>query len=376
VTHLLKADVLRDFYELWPEKFVSVTNGVTPRRWVLLANPTLAGLIGEAIGDSWVREPAALCRLESHADDPVFQERWRAVKRENKRRLADLTAIRTGVHLDPDALFDIQVKRIHEYKRQHLTILHVVTLYNRLRRQPSLDVPSRAVIFSGKAAPGYARAKLIIRLINGVAEVINAEPAAAGRLAVAFLPDFNVTNAQLIYPAADLSEQTSTAGKEASGTGNMKFAMNGALTIGTLDGANVEIRDAVGPDNFFAFGLTVSGVAAANARGRTPRLRYEANEELRQAIDQIRSGYFSRGDSSLFQPLVDALLDRDEYLVLEDYEDYLACQEAVNVAYRDVARWTRMSILNVARSGCFSSDRAIHEYCEKIWHATPVHVEI
>ena len=375
-TDLLKGDVLRDFYELWPEKFVSVTNGVTPRRWVLLANPALAELIGEAIGDRWVREPEALRRLESHAEDPVFQEKWRAVKRENKRRLAELAAQRTGVHLDPDSLFDIQVKRIHEYKRQHLNVLHVVTLYNRLRRQPSLDVPPRAVIFSGKAAPGYAMAKLIIRLINGVAEVVNADPAVAGRLAVAFLPDFNVTNAQPIYPAADLSEQTSTAGKEASGTGNMKFAMNGALTIGTLDGANVEIRDAVGPDNFFTFGLTVSEVAAANARGRTPRQRYEANPELRQAIDQIRSGYFSRGDASLFQPLVDALLDRDEYLVLEDYEDYVACQDAVNVAYRDVVRWTTMSILNVARSGCFSSDRAIREYCEKIWHAAPVHVEI
>jgi glycogen phosphorylase len=375
-TNLLKRTVLRDFYELSPQKFISVTNGVTPRRWVLLANPALAALISEAIGESWVREPEALRRLEAYVNDPMFREKWRAVKLENKRRLAGLAAKRTGVQLDPDSLFDIQVKRIHEYKRQHLNVLHVITLYNRLRRQPSLEVPPRAVIFAGKAAPGYARAKLIIRLINGVAEVINADPAVAGRLAVAFLPDFNVTSAQPIYPAADLSEQTSTAGKEASGTGNMKFAMNGALTIGTLDGANVEIRNAVGADNFFMFGLTSDAVAAAHARGRTPRQRYETNPELREAIDQIRSGCFSRGDPSLFQPLVDALLDHDEYLVLEDYQDYVACQNTVNAAYLDVPRWTTMSILNVARSGYFSSDRAIRQYCEEIWHAVPVHVEL
>jgi starch phosphorylase len=342
---------------------------------MLLANPALAELISEAIGDRWVREPEALQRLEAHADDPAFREAWRAIKLENKRRLAQSAATRAGVVLDPGSLFDIQVKRIHEYKRQHLNLLHVVTLYNRLRRNPSLELPPRAVIFAGKAAPGYAMAKLIIRLINGVAEVVNADSAVAGRLAVAFLPDFNVTHAQPIYPAADLSEQTSTAGKEASGTGNMKFAMNGALTIGTLDGANVEIRDAVGSDNFFTFGLTADEVAAANARGRAPRQRYEANEELREAIDQIRSGYFSRREPSLFQPLVDALLERDEYLVLEDYEDYVACQDAVNAAYGDVVRWTTMSILNVARSGYFSSDRAIRQYCGEIWHAAPVHVE-
>ena len=375
-TNLLKRDVLRDFYELWPQKFVSITNGVTPRRWVLLANPALAALITGAIGDRWLRDGEELRRLESHVNDPAFQEAWRAVKRDNKRRLAEVTAQRADLHLDPDSLFDIQVKRIHEYKRQHLNVLHIVTLYNRILRRPSIDLPPRTVIFSGKAAPGYARAKLIIRLINGVAEVVNADSAVAGRLAVAFLPDFNVTNAQPIYPAADVSQQISTAGKEASGTGNMKFAMNGALTIGTLDGANVEIRDAVGSDNFFTFGLTADEVSAANARGRMPRERYEANPELREAIDQIGSGRFSRGDTSLFRPLVDALLEHDEYLALEDYEDYMACQNAVNAAYRDVGRWTTMSILNVARSGCCSSDRAIRQYCEEIWHATPVHVEL
>jgi starch phosphorylase len=343
---------------------------------MLLANPALSALITDAIGDQWVREPDALRQLEACADDSAFCDAWRAVKRANKHRLAQLALQRAGVRLDPDSLFDIQVKRIHEYKRQHLNILHVLALYNRLRRQPSPDVPPRAVIFAGKAAPGYFMAKLLIRLINGVAEVVNADSAAAGRLAVAFLPDFNVTNAQPVYPAADLSEQISTAGKEASGTGNMKFVMNGALTIGTLDGANVEIREAVGSGNFFKFGLTVEEAAAANARGRSPLERYETNSELRAAIDQIGSGLFSRGDASLFRPLVDGLLSRDEYLVLEDYEDYMACQNKVSAAYRDPDRWTRMSILNVARSGGFSSDRAIRQYCEKIWHAVPVRVEL
>ncbi len=374
-TNLLKRDVLRDFYDLWPEKFASVTNGVTPRRWVLLANPALAKLITDAIGDGWVREPEGLRKLETVADDAAFQQAWRGVKRENKRLLAELSARQAGLRLDPDSLFVIQAKRVHEYKRQHLNILQIITLYNRLRER-SLDVPPRTVIFAGKAAPGYAMAKLIIRLINGVAEVVNGDSSVAGRLMVVFLPDFNVTNAQPIYPAADLSAQISTAGKEASGTGNMKFAMNGAVTIGTMDGANVEIRDAVGSDNFFSFGLTADEVAVANERGHRPRARYDASPELRQAIDQIRAGRFSRGDSSLFAPLVDVLLDRDEYLVLEDYDEYVACQDAVNVAYRDTVRWTRMSILNVARTGRFSSDRAIRQYCEKIWHAFPVRVDL
>ena len=375
-THLLKRSVLRDFSELWPEKFVSITNGVTPRRWVLLTNPALAALVTGAIGDGWLRDPDALRELEGYAGDGAFGEAWRRIKRENKLRLARIAAVRAGVRLDPDSLFDIQAKRIHEYKRQHLNVLHVITLYNRLRRGAARDDAPRSVIFAGKAAPGYFTARLIIRLINGVADVVNHDPAVSGRLAVAFLPDFNVTNAQPIYPAADLSEQISTAGKEASGTGNMKFAMNGALTIGTLDGANVEIREAVGDDNFFRFGLTADEVMAAHARGRRPRDVYESDPELREAVDQLRSGLFSRGDASLYRPLVDTLLDRDEYLAFDDYRSYLDTQAAADAAFRDPARWTRMSILNVARTGRFSSDRAIREYCEHIWRAVPVRVEL
>jgi starch phosphorylase len=373
-TELLKQDVLREFHDLWPDKFVSITNGVTPRRWVRLSNPALAALITESIGEDWICEPSRLTALEPLADDSAFRERWRTVKRANKQRLAAVIARQTGVSPDPGSMFDIQVKRIHEYKRQHLNVLHVIALYNRLRRDPSLAVPPRTIIFGGKAAPGYTMAKLMIRLMTGVAEVVNADPAIAGRLAVAFLPGFNVKNGHHVYPAADLSEQISTAGREASGTGNMKFAMNGALTIGTLDGANVELREAVGPENFFLFGLRADEVAAVKRRGHDPRAHYEANPELRTALDQIASGMFSRGDASLFRPLVDALIARDDYLVLADFEAYVACQEIVGQAFNDVERWTRVSILNVARTGWFSSDRAIREYCEQIWHAAPVHI--
>jgi glycogen phosphorylase len=372
---LLKQDVLREFHDLWPDRFLSITNGVTPRRWVRLSNPALAALISEAIGEEWIREPSRLEALEPLADDSAFRERWRAVKRANKQRLATVIATQTGVSADPDSLFDIQVKRIHEYKRQHLNVLHVIALYNRFRRDRSFHPPPRTIVFGGKAAPGYAMAKLMIRLMTGVAEVVNADPNVAGRLAVTFLPGFNVKSGQHVYPAADLSEQISTAGREASGTGNMKFAMNGALTIGTLDGANVELREAVGPENFFLFGLTADEVAAVKRRGHDPRARYEANTELRTAIDQIASGTFSRGDASLFRALVDALLTRDEYLVLADFDAYVACQEIVGQTFDDVQRWTRMSILNVARTGWFSSDRAIREYCHQIWHAVPVRIE-
>jgi len=366
-TELLKRTVLRDFAELWPERFSNVTNGVTPRRFVLLSNPELARLFDEVAGEGWVTDMGRLQGLEALASDAGFQERWRAVKRANKARLAALVRERTGVAVDPDALLDVQVKRIHEYKRQHLNLLHVITLYARLRRDPGLEIVPRTFVFGGKAAPGYQMAKLMIRLVGGVAEVVNADPVVRGRLKVVFFPDFNVKNAHFIYPAADLSEQISMAGKEASGTGNMKFAMNGALTIGTLDGANVEIREAVGADNFFLFGLTADEAATVRQHGYDPRARAAADAELAGCLDMIASGEFSRGDRALFAPLVASLLERDEYLLLADYPAYVACQDEVGRAWSDPQRWNRMSILNAARVGRFSSDRAIREYARDIW---------
>ena len=315
---------------------------------------------------------ASFGQLEPLAGDPGFQADWHAVKAANKQSLAEVIKERTGILIDPLSLFDIQVKRLHEYKRQHLNVLFVISLYNQLTRASTPSPTPRTVIFGGKAAPGYRMAKLIIKLINAVASVINNDPKASNALKVVFLPDFNVKNSQRVYPAADLSEQISTAGKEASGTGNMKFAMNGALTIGTLDGANVEIRDAVGHDNFFLFGLTADGVVKMKADGYRPRHLYESNPQLREAIDLIADGFFSNGDRELFRPLVDSLLTRDDYMLLADYQDYVDCQQRVSDAYRDRNNWTRMSILNSARVGRFSSDRSIREYCRDIWHVTPI----
>ncbi len=366
-TELLQQTVLRDFYDLWPEKFLNVTNGVTPRRFLALSNPSLSELITRKIGTGWVRNLEELRRLEDFAEDMEFHRDWRRVKLTNKGILAAVIKARTGVAVDPASLFDIQVKRLHEYKRQHLNVLHIITLYNRLKRQPEQDITPRTFIFGGKAAPGYFMAKLIIKLINSVAEVVNNDPDVQGRLKVVYFPDFNVKNGQLVYPAADLSEQISTAGKEASGTGNMKFAMNGALTIGTLDGANVEIREEVGPENFFRFGLTAEEAADLRAGIYDPLGYYESDQELREVLDLISSGYFSRGDTQLFQPVVSSLLYRDEYLLLADYRAYVDKQDEVGHLFSDAKRWTRMSILNAARMGKFSSDRAIREYCEHIW---------
>ncbi len=365
---LLKNGVLRDFFELTPDKFRNVTNGVTPRRFVALSNPDLAALISRHIGNDWIRDLDGLRKLEPLATDPAFQTEWRAIKLRNKQKLGRIIRERCGVEVNPDSLFDVQVKRLHEYKRQHLNLLHVITLYNRLRQNPHLNVPPRTCIFGGKAAPGYFMAKLIIKLINSVAHVVNHDRAVHGRLNVAFIPDFNVKIAQSIYPAADLSEQISTAGKEASGTGNMKFTLNGALTIGTLDGANIEIREQVGPENFFLFGLTAAEAQSTRDQGYNPRALCNAHPELRQAIDQIASGFFSDGNPHLFRPLVDHLLYHDTYLLFADFAPYLEAQDRVNQAYLNTADWTRMAILNVARGGYFSSDRAIAEYCREIWH--------
>jgi starch phosphorylase len=373
---LLKASVLKDFYELWPERFGNKTNGVTPRRFLALANPGLRELITRAIGDGWLTKLERLRRLESFADDAAFRREWRAVKQANKRRLADYIRTHTGIELDPGWLFDIQVKRIHEYKRQHLNVLHIVTLYRRLKEDPSLTIPPRAFIFGGKAAPGYVMAKRIIKLINAVAETVNADSDVNRRMKVAFVPNFNVQNAHLIYPAADLSEQISTAGKEASGTGNMKFMLNGALTIGTLDGANVEMREEAGAENFFLFGLTAEEADRVRRDGYSPADYVNGNAELRAVLELIGDGRFSRGDAEVFRPLVENLTQSDPFLILADYAAYVACQAKVNTAWRDEERWARMSILNTARSGKFSSDRAIADYCDDIWIVPPVRVTL
>jgi glycogen phosphorylase len=370
-SELLKQTVLGDFADLWPEKFCNVTNGVTPRRFVALSNPGLTQLITARIGDDWLKDLNRLRKLEPLADDADFQQQWREVKLANKRRLAALIVARTGIKIAPESLFDVQVKRIHEYKRQHLAALHILTLYLRLQRDPQADVPARTFIFGGKAAPGYFMAKRIIKLINTIGEIVNADSAVRDRLKVVYFPDFNVTNAQFIYAAANLSEQISTAGKEASGTGNMKFALNGALTIGTLDGANVEIREEVGAENFFLFGLTATEVAELKARGYRPRDYYHQNETLREVIDFIASGAVARGDAELFRPIVENLLDHDPFLLLADYQAYIDAQEQVSTLWRDQRDWTRLSILNTARMGKFSSDRSIRDYCERVWNIKP-----
>ena len=371
-TELLKSGVLRDFHDLTPEKFINITNGVTPRRWIAVANPGLATLITAQIGEHWLcRMAEGLRTLELHADDPSFRRAWREVKHRNKADLAAVIRERTGIVVDPASLFDIQVKRIHEYKRQHLNALHCIALYCRIKRDPAASVVPRTVIFGGKAAPGYHLAKLIIKLITSIAEVVNTDSDVAGRLKIVFFPNFNVKTGQRIYPAADLSEQISTAGKEASGTGNMKFSMNGALTIGTLDGANVEIREEVGAENFFLFGLDAAEVTALKAQGYRPRTYYETDPELRQTLDLLSDGTFSGGDRELFRHLIDSLLNHDPYLVLADFRAYLDAQAHVERAWQDQEHWTRMSILTTARMGKFSSDRSIREYCEQVWNVTP-----
>ncbi|HEY6070629.1 MAG TPA: glycogen/starch/alpha-glucan phosphorylase [Chthoniobacterales bacterium] len=370
-SELLKQTVLRDFAELWPEKFFNVTNGVTPRRFVALSNPDLAKLITTAIGKGWLQDLNKLRGLEPLAGDNDFQMQWSEVKLANKRRLAARIQDRTGIAISPESLFDIQVKRIHEYKRQHLNALHILTLYLRIRRDPDVDLPARTFIFGGKAAPGYFMAKRIIKFINSIGDLVNNDSAVRDRLKIAFFPDFNVTNAQFIYPAADLSEQISTAGKEASGTGNMKFALNGALTIGTLDGANVEIREEVGVENFFLFGLNSTEVALLKAGGYRPRDDYEGNTALREVIDFVASGSLAGGDKELFRPMVENLIGDDPFLLLADYQSYIDAQEKVSVLWQDRQSWTRASILNCARMGKFSSDRSIRDYCERIWNIQP-----
>jgi starch phosphorylase len=375
-TELLKTNVLRDFYDLTPQKFSNKTNGVTPRRWMVLSNPRLTKLLNARLGCGWIRDLEKLRRLEPLVDDPELRAEWRAIRQHNKLQLAAYIHDRLGIAIDPESMFDVLVKRLHEYKRQHLQILHILTLYKRIQRDPDCVVVPRTFLFGGKAAPGYRMAKLIIKLIHSVGEAINSDPLVRGRLKVVFLPDYSVKLGQRVYPAADLSEQISLAGKEASGTGNMKFAMNGAITIGTLDGANIEIREEVGAENFFLFGLTAAEVQQRKAAGYDPRTFYDANPSLKEAIDALASGEFSHGDRGLFEPLVQSLLTSDDYLLLADYQSYVDCQASVSAAYTDKEEWTRMSILNVARIGKFSSDRSIRDYCADIWKTWPVKIQV
>ncbi|TMB27618.1 MAG: glycogen/starch/alpha-glucan phosphorylase [Deltaproteobacteria bacterium] len=371
-TELLKANLLHDFHETWPERFYNVTNGVTPRRWLLTANPLLADAITARIGDGWMTQLEQLAKLVDHADDPVFRGEIRSIKQSNKEQLARYIEAEHGISIDRASMFDVQVKRMHEYKRQLLNLLHVVALYQRVKKNPDLAIVPRTFIFGGKAAPAYATAKLIIKLINSVASVVNKDPAVKGKLRLVFLANYRVSLAERIFPASDLSEQISTAGKEASGTGNMKFALNGALTIGTLDGANVEIREEVGADNFFLFGLTASQVSELQRRGYRPRDHYEQNPELKAVLDLINSGFFEPEHPDLFKPLIYSLLEHDTYMLLADFQSYAECQERVGKTFLDPDRWTRMAILNIAHMGKFSSDRSISEYAERIWKARGV----
>ncbi|HJV34761.1 MAG TPA: glycogen/starch/alpha-glucan phosphorylase [Geomonas sp.] len=375
-TEILKKELFRDFYEMYPEKFNNKTNGITQRRWLKMANPGLSALLDEHIGDGWTRDLYQLNKkLKPFAEKPDFVERWQKVKRKNKENLCRYIFKQNEIEVDPESLFDVQIKRIHEYKRQLLNVLHIITLYNRIKDHPQAEVVPRTFIFAGKAAPAYAAAKLIIRLINAVAEVVNSDPEVADRIKVVFLANYNVTLAETIFPASDLSEQISTAGTEASGTGNMKFALNGALTIGTLDGANIEIMEEVGKENIFIFGLTAAEVAELKERGYNPREYYNGNTELKRVIDMIATGFFSPGTPDLFTPLTDSLLNHgDHYMLLADYASYVSCQERVGELFRQKDEWARKAILNAAGMGKFSSDRTIKEYAEEIWGIKPVDI--
>jgi starch phosphorylase len=364
---LLQTTLFADFHKIYPGKFINVTNGITPRRWLNQANPLLTDLIKKAIGDGFQKDLTQLKKLTPLADDKDFRKAFRAVKQANKQRLADKIKARTNISVNPNSLFDVQIKRIHEYKRQLLNVLHVITLYNRIRAGEK-NITPRTVIFGGKAAPGYWMAKLIIRLINDIAAVINDDPAVGDQLKVVFYPNYDVSAAEVLFPGSDLSEQISTAGTEASGTGNMKMALNGALTIGTLDGANIEIMEEVGEENFFIFGLTTPEVAKTKASGYNPRDYYNTNAELKAVIDMIGNGYFSLQEPARYQAIVDNLLNNDNYLLLADYASYIVAQDEVGKTYQNQEEWSKRAILNVARMAKFSSDRTISEYAKNIWH--------
>lgn len=376
-TQILKDSVFKDFFTLWPEKFNNKTNGITQRRWMKLCNPELSSLVTETIGNEWITDLFELKKLIPNADNPAFRKRWMEIKQVKKEFLAKYIFTHTGIAVNTSSLFDIHVKRIHEYKRQLLNVLHVITLYNRIKKNPNADFVPRTVIFAGKAAPGYYMAKLIIKLINSIADVVNNDTSVGERLKVIFLRNYAISNAEKIIPAADLSEQISTAGTEASGTGNMKFALNGALTIGTLDGANIEIMEEVGNENIFIFGLDAPGVTQLKNEKYDPLYYYNMNPELKEVINQIQNGFFSKIQTDLFRPIVNALLyNGDTYMLLADYESYIQCQGRVSETFKDKEKWAKMSILNTAHMGKFSTDRTIAEYAKDIWNVKAVKITL
>lgn len=373
-TDILKETIFPHFFKIWPEKFENVTNGITPRRWLKACNPLLSGQITDRIGSKWIKDLDELKKLEKYVDDKEFVENWKSAKWLNKKLLAQYIEETTGVKVNPNAMFDVQVKRFHEYKRQLLNVFNVITMYNKIKDNPDLDVVPRVVIFGGKAAPAYYMAKLIIKLINSVANIVNNDPVVGDKLKVVFLTNYSVTLAEKIMPATDLSEQISTAGFEASGTGNMKFALNGALTIGTMDGANIEILEEVGKDNIFIFGLLADEVVTLKENGYLPKAFYESNPELKRVVDMIANNFFNPYEPGIFQPIVEGLMNVDYYCLFADYRSYIKTQEKVNQLYKNADEWAKKSILNVARISKFSSDRSIKEYAEKIWNVKPVKV--
>jgi len=375
-TELLKSDVLKDFYHFYPKRFNNKTNGITQRRWLLKSNPQLASLISGKIGQGWVKNLTEMKKIQKYKDDPDFIDKWLKIKHENKTRLAEIIKKDMNIDVNINSMFDVQVKRLHEYKRQLLNVLHIISLYIDIKSNPKGKYVPRTFIFGAKAAPGYTTAKLIIKLINNVAGIVNNDVDIGENLKVIFMPNYRISLAEKIFPASDLSEQISTAGKEASGTGNMKFALNGALTIGTLDGANIEIAEEVGKDNIFIFGLKVDEVNALNVKGYNPKKYYDKDDKLKKVIDLISCGFFSAENPSLFQPLVDSLMSHDPYMHVADFKMYCECQEKVSKEYSDQINWTKKAIINVANIGKFSSDRTISEYAKEIWNAKNIHINM
>jgi starch phosphorylase len=378
-TRILKEKIFHHFHKLFPKKFVNITNGVTPRRWLKSANPFLSGLISDNIGLQWITNLSELKKIEKFADDKDFLENWRGAKWQRKQLLINYIEKENNIKVSPESMFDVQIKRFHEYKRQLLNILHVITLYNRIKDNSSGDLKDfvpRTVIFAGKAAPAYYQAKMVIKLINSVAEIVNNDPNIGDKLKVVFLKNYSVTLAEKIIPASDLSEQISTAGFEASGTGNMKFALNGALTIGTMDGANIEIREEVGKENIFIFGLLAEEVEELKRNSYNPKDYYNNIPELKKVIDMIDNDYFNPKEPGIFKDMINGLMNFDYYCLFADYESYIKTQDKVSQLYKNQDEWTKKSILNVARMGKFSSDRSVEEYAKKIWNVKPVKVEI